>query len=66
MTGGESRLGNRTAFCRPTAGRHGRRVFSNVLTLVLTLFDEDIQLWVGAAGYRLDAWNACKQSPLPP
>jgi hypothetical protein len=41
-------------------------LFSNVLTLVLTLFDEDIQLWVGAAGYRLDAWNACKQSPLPP
>jgi len=21
---------------------------------------------INLAGYRLDAWNACKQSPLPP
>jgi hypothetical protein len=41
-------------------------LFSNVLTIVIGLFDEDMRLWVEAAGYPLVAWTAVKHAPPRP
>lgn len=35
-------------------------LFSDVLTLVLALFDEDVALWLDAAGYPPEVWKAAK------
>jgi hypothetical protein len=41
-------------------------LFSNVLTIVIGLFDEDMRLWVEAAGYPVAAWTAVKHAPPRP